>query len=45
LSPSKLGIIRHWRDPEARAFAEVWNLFRQQRAGVLAAAGADPGRN
>ena len=35
-----------WRDAEAQAFAEVWNVFRQQqRAGVLAPSGADPERN
>jgi hypothetical protein len=35
-----------WRDAEAQAFAEVWNLLRREpRAGVLAPSGADPLRN
>ncbi len=35
-----------WRDAEAQAFVEVWNLVRQeQRAGVVAPPSSDPERN
>ena len=35
-----------WRDAEAQAFVETWNLVRQaQRAGDIAAANSDPERN
>jgi hypothetical protein len=35
-----------WRDAEAQAFVETWNLVRQgRRAGVIAAASPDPERN
>ena len=34
-----------WRDAEAQAFIETWNLFRQGERGVNAPAGSDPERN
>jgi hypothetical protein len=35
-----------WRDAEAQAFVETWNLVRQgPRTGTIATAGADPERN
>jgi hypothetical protein len=35
-----------WRDAEAQAFVEVWNLVRQgQHSGALSLLGPDPERN